>query len=248
MATTNPTNHVFVDFENVHEIDLAVIADTAVAFTLLLGAKQKQLRVELVEELLRHASSVQLIRLQSSGKNALDFTLAYYVGRAVAADPAGSFHIVSKDKGFDPLIDHLRSRQISAQRHDDFSQLGLGRGATIVPTIVEAPPVAKMPVRRAVGRRMASSRDRLMELIVHLENYGSNRPSSKLKLVRDVVNFFAKENLSEAEAKSLINQLRQRQLIAIDGKGVVTYSIPSRISDTSSPMDKASSSEGATQV
>src|SRR5439155_14101082 len=102
-------NHVFVDFENVHEIDLAIIGSKTVSFTLLLGSRQRRLDVSLVEKLLEHAGSVHLVRLASAGKNALDFALAYYVGRAVAADPTGCFHIVSKDAGYDPLIEHLRS-------------------------------------------------------------------------------------------------------------------------------------------
>src|SRR4029077_13040812 len=109
-ATTDlpaPVNHVFVDFENVHEIDQKIIGSKTVTFTLLLGAKQTKLDVSLVEKLLEHAASVHLIRITSAGKNALDFTLAYYVGRAVAADPTGFFHIVSKDAGYDPLIEHL---------------------------------------------------------------------------------------------------------------------------------------------
>src|SRR5882724_3065157 len=113
-----PINHVFVDFENVHKIDLAVIGAKAVSFTLLVGPRQTKLDVALVEKLFEHAVSVQLVRLTSSGRNALDFALAYYVGRAVAADPTGYFHIVSKDAGYAPLIKHLRSRHISARRHD----------------------------------------------------------------------------------------------------------------------------------
>src|SRR5882724_12184308 len=107
-----PVNHVFVDFENVHKVDLAVIGSKAVSFTLLVGARQTKLDASLVEKLFEHAVSVQLVRLASAGKNALDFTLAYYVGRAVAADPTGFFHIVSKDAGYDPLIEHLRSKRI----------------------------------------------------------------------------------------------------------------------------------------
>jgi hypothetical protein len=92
-------NHVFVDFENVYEIDLAIIGKTSVSFTLLVGPRQTKLDASLVEKLFEHAVSVQLVRLTSAGKNALDFTLAYYVGRAVAADPTGCFHIISKDAG-----------------------------------------------------------------------------------------------------------------------------------------------------
>jgi len=111
-----PMNHVFVDFENVHDIDLSVIGGKAATFTLFLGAKNTKLDVTLVERLLVHAASVSLIRLTRSGKNALDFTLAYYVGRAAVNDPHGFFHIISKDAGYDPLIEHLRSRHVRAYR------------------------------------------------------------------------------------------------------------------------------------
>src|SRR5204863_1906936 len=94
-----------------------------VSFTLLVGPRQTKLDVSLVEKLFEHAASVELVRLTSSGKNALDFTLAYYVGRAVAADPTGLFHIISGDAGYDPLIEHLRSRHISVRRHDSFATL-----------------------------------------------------------------------------------------------------------------------------
>ena len=90
-----PVNHVFVDFENVHEVDLTVIGNKSVTFTLLLGSRQTKLDVSLVEKLLEHVASVELVRLTSTGRNALDFTLAYYVGRAVSSDPTGYFHIVS---------------------------------------------------------------------------------------------------------------------------------------------------------
>ena len=63
-------NHVFVDFENVHEVDPALFGAKSVSLTLLLGARQTKLDAALVEKLLEHAASVQLVRLTSSGKNA----------------------------------------------------------------------------------------------------------------------------------------------------------------------------------
>ena len=131
-------NHVFVDYENVHEIDSTVIGNKAVSFTLLLGAKQTKLNADLVEKLLQHAASVQLVRLTSSGKNALDIALTYYVGRAVAADPSGYFHIISKDGGYDALIEHLKSKHIRAHRHNDFKTLTFSSAAK-PPTTASAP-------------------------------------------------------------------------------------------------------------
>ena len=100
-------NHVFVDFENGQKINLALVGNKAVSLVLLIGMKQK-VSGELVERLMEYAASVQLIRLTLTGRNALDFTLAYYVGRAVLSDPTGYFHIISKDTGYDPLVEHLK--------------------------------------------------------------------------------------------------------------------------------------------
>lgn len=85
-------NHVFVDFENVHQVDLSLIGAKSVSFTLMVGAKQAKLDSDLVEKLMAHSSSIQLVKLKSSGKNALDFALAYYLGRKV---PCGSYWIFS---------------------------------------------------------------------------------------------------------------------------------------------------------
>ena len=148
-----PFHHVFVDFENVHQVDVSVIGAKSVNFTLLLGAKQTKLDAGLVEKLMEHAASVQLIRLTSSGRNALDFALAYYVGRAVSVSPASFIHIISKDTGFDPLIEHLRSRHIHAQRHGSFATLPFSpttKAATIA-TKVE-PGRQEEPLTRVLGR------------------------------------------------------------------------------------------------
>ena len=111
-----PVNHVFVDFENVPKVDLAIIGARTVHLTVLLGPRQKKIDAALVEKLLENAANVEFVRLQSSGRNALDFTLAYYLGRAALADPSGCFHIVSKDAGYDPLIEHLRSKRIHTSK------------------------------------------------------------------------------------------------------------------------------------
>jgi PIN domain len=119
----SPVNHVFVDCENVHHVDTEVIGQKAVNFMFLYGPKKAKFDVAVVQKLIEHAASVQLVRLTSSGRSALDLTLAYYLGRCVLADPTACFHIVSKDEGFDPLIEHLRSQHINARRHDDFTTL-----------------------------------------------------------------------------------------------------------------------------
>jgi hypothetical protein len=153
-----PMNHVFVDFENVHQVDLSLIGAKSVSFTLMVGAKQTKLDSDLGEKLMAHSSSVQLVKLKSSGKNALDFALAYYLGRAALADPTAYFHIVSKDGGFDPLIEHLRARHIHVQRHVSCAELTFswpGKKAPVGEPIVEKPVVKKVAAKKVATKTVA---------------------------------------------------------------------------------------------
>ena len=216
-----PWNHVFVDFENVHELDFAALGSKPVTYTLLLGAKQTRLDAGLVEELMKHAGAVELIRLTSSGKNALDFALAYYVGRAAVVDPRGYFHIVSKDQGFDPLIEHLKSRHIRAYRHSDFSTLSFSgppkaaapaaaQGMAGPPKAAAAPALPELPLARALA---------------HLKKNPNNRPKREKTLVSHLKSLLGKA-ATEMDALELTYALKGKGHLRITDKGVVSYHLP----------------------
>jgi hypothetical protein len=205
-----PLNHVFVDFENVHEVDASLLGSKGVCFTLLLGARQTTLDVSLVEKLMEHAASVQLIRLTSSGKNALDFALAYYVGRAVSANPAASIHIVSKDKGFDPLVEHLRSRDVHARRHDSFAALSFSRPAKAAPAPSKPEPAAK--------------EEPLQRVLEHLRKNLTARPKKQKTLLSLLKSQLGKD-ATDADAAHALQMLRQDGHVSIGEKDAVTYQI-----------------------
>ena len=232
MTLPLPTNHVFVDFENVQEIDPAVFGHKSVSFTLLLGPGQKKLDAALVEQLLNHAGTVELVRLTESGKNALDFTLANYLGRAVQGNPLGFFHIVSRDKGYDPLVEHLRHRHLRVRRHDDFSALHFdGDGklsppqAKPAPVPVPPPPPAPVPTKNA-GPRPATVAHPLGEqarlLLEYLRRNAKNRPGKEATLIRHTRSFFG-DKITESDAKALIAELRAAKILIIDPKGKLDY-------------------------
>jgi hypothetical protein len=219
MDLSPPLNHVFVDYENVQAIDLSVLRSKGVTFTLLVGPQKKNLDLELVEQLFAHAASVELVRLASSGKNALDFTLAYYIGRAVAADPKGFFHIISKDAGYDPMIKHLQSRHLRVRRHDDFSKLTFSDAGLKAPVglkAVVASPAAPQTTTTATGDWMT--------LVEHLRKQGKNRPKKRKSLVSHLTNHLRKQSTA-AEVETLVEEFTNAGHIAIDGTGAVTYSL-----------------------
>ena len=154
---------------------------------------------------MENAASIQLVRLTTSGRNALDFALAYYVGRAVTADPTGHFHIVSKDTGFDPLIEHLRSRHIHADRHDDF-----------------APLTALAPVSAPAKPPSAAQEDLLTRASEHLRKLVTNRPKRKKTLISHLRARFDK-TASDAAMLDLVDRLSKAGRLTIREKDAVTY-------------------------
>ena len=152
---------------------------------------------------MEHAASVQLVRLTSSGKNAVDFALAYYLGRAVLADPTAYFHLISKDKGYDPLIEHLRSRHVQVRRHDDFK------------TLTFAAPVkaSSVPVD-----------DLFTRALEHLRKNLNNRPKRQKTLASSLL-AFAGKTATATDISALIEKLRQAKHLSLDDKNAVTYHV-----------------------
>ncbi len=215
-----PVNHVFVDYENVHAVDPTIIGSKTVHVTLLLGAKKTKLDATVVEKLMQHAATVEMIRLASSGRNALDFTLAYYLGRAVLADPRGHFHIVSKDRGYDALIEHLRSKNIFARRHEDFTSLTSSPAAKPAEA---TPPGAILAAKSPAKPRTAASSGPLeAQVLEYLRKPTTNQPRTERKLISHLVSHFGKK-VTETEVSKLVKRLIYAGHVVTDDKGRITY-------------------------
>src|SRR5436190_3058463 len=222
LNTSRPVHHVFIDYENVPRIDPAIIQSPAVTFTLLLGARQTKLDVDVVETLLKNAEAVNLVRLTSSGANALDFSLAYYLGRAVAADPLGTFHIVSKDKGYDPLIEHLRSRKVKVQRHEAFTSLPFARAPKVAPLLSKPAVAAPLkPDPKPKPRPPLTVEELEVQVLERLRKLATQPPRLKPKLVSFLMNLSGKK-FTANEIETLIANLCQANHLVIDDAGRVT--------------------------
>jgi hypothetical protein len=63
------------------------------------------------------------VQISGNGRNALDFHIAFHLGELTAKHVDAAFHVISKDAGFDPLIEYLRSRQIDVRRSESLIDL-----------------------------------------------------------------------------------------------------------------------------
>ncbi|MCX6896733.1 MAG: PIN domain-containing protein [Verrucomicrobia bacterium] len=188
------TNHIFIDFENVQEADFDRIAGKDVKVVLVLGKQQKSLPVSLVKKLLKYSAQVELVEVDSSGRNALDLVLAQKVGEAKICDPQGYFHIVSKDKGFDAQIAHLRQTGTLAARHAGFFDIPL----------------------------LMNHAERVQYAVKQLASIGRTRPAKQSTLATQMQQLFGK-SLSMDEVSALIQALTKQQVINISTTGAVTY-------------------------
>lgn len=197
---------VFVDFENVPNIDLGVVAGKSAHVTLLIGKNQKSLAVSLVQQIRRLTAQVDLVEVGGSGRNALDLTLAYYLGRSASRLPQSHFCIVSKDKDFDPLVSHLQRENIQVDRVDSFAAL------PFLPRPRKAAPApAKPPI------------DRHAKVVARLMNpANAARPSSRTALLAHIKTALGKE-ASDAKGEEILLELTARKGLTIDAKGKVTY-------------------------
>ena len=187
-------NYIFVDFENVQETDLDRIANKPVKVRLVLGERHKSLPVKLVKLIQKFAEQVRLIETGLNGKNALDFVLAYEIGVESEQDPQGYFHVLSRDKGFDALIRHLKARDVLAARHATFSEI----------------PVLMNPA------------ERVQLLAAHFKAHLTNRPKKQTTLESQMQAIFGK-TLSPGEVEETIRGLVTEKIITFSEKGEVAY-------------------------
>ena len=190
------TNYIFVDFENVQETDLDRIANQPVKVRLVLGERHKSLPVKLVKLIQKFAEQVRLVETGLNGKNALDFVLAYEIGVESEKDPTGYFHVLSRDKGFDALIRHLKAKDVLAARHAAFSEI---------------------PV-------LMNLAERVQHLAAHFKANPTNRPKKQKTLESQMQVVFGK-TLSSGEVEDTIRGLVTEKIIALSEKGEVAYKI-----------------------
>ena len=191
-------NLVLIDLENVQPTSLDRLTRDNCHVILFVGAQQTKIPIEVASALQVMGDRAEYVRISASGPNALDFHLAFYAGLHAQGDPAPYIHIVSKDKGIDPLIHHMKSKEIPARRSD---------------SIDDIPMVKKNGLRSAA--------DRAAHYLEKLTAPKSTRPRTAITLARAIQACFNGSITSE-EVPAVIEALESRRFLAIE-KGKVVY-------------------------
>ena len=194
-----PTKFVMIDYESIQPESLSSIEHEQYKVLVFVGANQAKVPFELAEALQRMGSNAQYIKISGNGPNALDFHIAYYIGRFAAGEPAATFHIISKDTGFDPLIQHLISKNVIVTRSKSLLQ-----------TVSSKTAISK------------SLEERLDVIATQLLRPKASNPRTVKTLSSFISSLFLKVELTEKEIASLISGLKVQGTIQVN-ENKVTY-------------------------
>lgn len=231
-------NYVFIDYENVQATSLRLLQPEHFKLRVFLGPNNSKLPTDLVTAIHRLHDRAEYIQMDTPGANALDFHITYYLGVLSAADPGGYYHIISKDKGFDPLIKHLKSKGLTVVRSESIEQMPCFAAAVATPNPSQkaatpnppkpspSQPKKPEPAKASPSKPADKNQDALIKLVVaDLIARKASKPRTIKTLMNTIHSKVGKERaLSEIE--QIYKVLRQRGLVKEAGTKV-SYALPS---------------------
>ena len=194
-------HYILIDYENVQTRSLSVLqgaSDQAFRIMVFVGANQSKIPIELVSSMQGFGDKAEYIQITGSGRNALDFHIAYYLGALTERDPGGHFHVISKDTGYDQLIRHLKSRKINAARQKDLFDI---------------------PWLSSASRKPED--EQITAIVKNLSARGSSRPR-KVKTLKNSINSLFGNKLDTEKIDHLVKDLQEQKYIVIKQDNV-TY-------------------------
>lgn len=143
----------FVDYENVNSLELLRLSDYEWV-VLFCGPKDKKLKIDLSTIESGKSPRLEIIRLDKSAKNNLDFHLALYLGRYhETVEEAAEFSVVSNDTGFDGVIAYLKNLGRKCKRIKD--KPAAAKKST---TVKKATPAKKAAVKKAAAKKATAKK------------------------------------------------------------------------------------------
>jgi len=245
--------YVLIDFENVQPEGLALLkSQSSYLVRVFVGATQKSVSVDkLVLPLQDLGDRGKIIQVKETGPNALDFHIAFWLGQLAEREKDACFRIVSKDKGFDPLVAHLKDHERDVARHESvYAMLGvcetlpeakkkdsaahavktIPRPGNVTLKLTRAPQLSRTTAQKAPApvvptAKQAAKPTTAAQLgciyLKMLKNPKSTRPGTLTKLRNDILS--KNTGTSAQSADAVVTLLKNRRLIVIDAEGTVTY-------------------------
>lgn len=106
---------VFIDLENISKIDDSYLSSHTKIY-IMVGKGQEKRSLDLLKEKYEKVEAIELIKVNGSGNNALDFFIAFYLGKYYDDFKNSKIIIYTKDGGYEPLKNHLLEKNVNIIR------------------------------------------------------------------------------------------------------------------------------------
>ena len=203
---------VLIDFENVQPKALGRLVPGTTRIKVFLGQNQTKVPLDLVQALQPFGTDAEHIQIQGTGPNAVDFHIAFYIGEIGALSPGTRFQIISKDRGFDPLVKHLVGRGFDVVRLPEIPEAVAA--APKAPT--KAPP--KAPAK-ATPPAPTTTKARAKQAVARLKI--STRPATLAKLRSSLMSWY-KAEWGDKAVDAVLQSLQDSKVVVVAGTKV-TY-------------------------
>jgi uncharacterized LabA/DUF88 family protein len=190
-----------VDFENVQTIDVQHVPDDW-RIAIFYGANQKSAPLDLTARLQALGTRVQWHGVTGSGQNALDFHIAFHIGRILERKEASELIILTKDTGYDPLVEHIRSLGVRCKR------------VAAVRDIQDSSVESSRQSSPSTANASRQVRPELERVRANLSKLQKNKRPRKHATLAKPVNTLIGNKLTQAQLAALLNDLFVHKLVS----------------------------------
>lgn len=216
------TNYILIDYENVQPDSIPTSGDVPTKVLIFVGSRQPKIPTTFLKSIQDLQGDAEYVWVTGEGKNALDFHIAYYIGKIAAGDPDSQFHIISKDQGYDPLIRHLKNEKIQIRRLPGFANFDKSTSAH------------------------HGTVDEKVEVVLNSLSTRKTGLPKRVKTLRNSINAFFQKSLKNQEINQIVSILQRKKVIEID-KTVVRYPSTPKAKKKAAAKKKAPANASSTK-
>jgi hypothetical protein len=200
-STIRP-QYICIDWENVQQEVFPSLQAEHIHMLVFVGAQQGKLSFPVVEAVQKMGSRAQYVKVNQTGNNSLDMHMAFHIGRLSIEKTNAYFHVVAKDRDYDPLIQHLKDLGLGAKRYSDVMD---------IEWIKNSKPLALVK----------ESNDFFQVAVEWLQARANNRPASVQAIKNTLKSAALGNSLDDTQAEIVFNELVEKKYVVVHGSQVI---------------------------
>lgn len=180
---------ILIDYENIQNINFNKITENDFIIYVFIGESQNKIPFKTVKETQKYGDLLKWIKIDGNGPNALDFHIAYYLGKMTNSNIENEYIILSKDKGFDPLIKYIEKQKIKIKRINSIMEI----------------------TNKNEKNYPDTNYDKVIE---NIEKIDKNKRPRKQNTLRKHIKTVIGKNVSEEDIDDIIDQLFMKKIVS----------------------------------